>query len=179
MKKINNRVYKATALVALLIILWVTHFQILPESIADPRKRVKIETLYMRYQKEFPEAQEVTPRTAIELTNTGKVVFIDVREPEEQSVSRLPGAITVDFYLENQQRYSDYIKIAYCTIGYRSGIFAQELGQSGVPVYNLRGGVLAWVYDGGRVYNETGETKRIHVYGEKWNLGPENFEAVW
>jgi sodium/bile acid cotransporter 7 len=177
--KMNPKTYRASALVALLTILGVTHFLILPESIADTRNRVKIETLYMQYQKEFPEAQEVTPRTAIELTSTGRVVFIDVREPEEQSVSRLPGAITADFYLKNQQRYSDYIKIGYCTIGYRSGIFAQEMGQRGIPVYNLRGGILAWVHDGGKVYNGAGETKRIHVYGEKWNLLPEGFEAVW
>ena len=177
--KNNTKTYNASALFALLTIFWITHFHILPESIADTQNRVKIEKLYMQYQKKFSEVQDVNPRTAIELTNTGKVVFIDVRESKEQNVSRLPGAITADFYLENQQRYSDYIKIGYCTIGYRSGIFAQELGQRGIPIYNLRGGVLAWVHDGGKVYNGAVETKRIHVYGEEWNLGPESFEAVW
>ena len=132
MKK-NTKTYNVTALVALLTIFWITCFHILPESIADTRKRGKIEKLYMHYQKKFPEVQDVNPRTAIELTNTGKVVFIDVRETKEQSVSQLPGAITADFYLENQKRYSNYIKIAYCTIGYRSGIFAQESGQRGIP----------------------------------------------
>jgi sodium/bile acid cotransporter 7 len=178
MKK-NTKTYRASALVALLTILGITHFLILPESVADTRNRLKIETLYMQYQKEFPETQEVTPRTAIELANTGKVVFIDVREPEEQSVSRLPGAITVDGYLADPEKYDDYIKIGYCTIGYRSGIFAQELGQRGIPIYNLRGGMLAWVHDGGKVYNGSGATKRIHVYGEKWNLAPDNYEAIW
>ena len=177
--KRNVKLYCATAAIALLIIFWITCFHILPESIADTRKRGKIEKLYMHYQKKFPEVQDVNPRTAIELTNTGKVVFIDVRETKEQSVSQLSGAITADFYLENQQRYSNYIKIGYCTIGYRSGIFAQDLGQRGVPIYNLRGGMLAWVHDGGKVYNGTGETKRIHVYSKKWDLVPDNFEAVW
>ena len=178
MKK-NTKRYSATAIVALLTIFWITSFHILPESIADTRKRVKIEKLYLRYQKKFPEVQDVNPRTAMELTNTGKVVFIDDRETDEQSVSRLPGAITAGFYLADPERYDDYIKIGYCTIGYRSGIFAQELGQRGIPIYNLRGGVLAWVHDGGKVYNGAVETKRIHVYGEEWNLGPESFEAVW
>ena len=178
MKK-NTKTYNVTALVALLIIFWITSFHILPESIADTRKRGKIEKLYMHYQKKFPEVQDVSPRKAIELTSTGKVVFIDVRETKEQSVSQLSGAITADFYLENQQRYSNYIKIAYCTIGYRSGIFAQESGQRGIPIYNLRGGVLAWVHDGGKVYKGTGETKRIHVYSKEWDLVPDNFEAVW
>ena len=178
MKK-NTKTYNATALVALLTILGLAHFHILPESFADTGKRVKIEKLYIHYQKKFPEVQDVTPREARELTNTGKVVFIDVRETDEQSVSRLPGAITVDLFLEDPGKYEDYIKIGYCTIGYRSGIFAQELQHKGIPVYNLRGGVLAWVHDGGKVYNGAEEVKRIHVYGQKWDLGPDSYEAVW
>ncbi len=178
MKK-NTTINSTPAIVAILIIFWIAYFQILPESIADTQKRVKIEKLYMHYKKDFPEVQEMTPREAIELTKTGKVIFIDVREPNEQSVSRLPGAITADLFLENPERYDDYIKIGYCTIGYRSGIFAQELHQRGIPVYNLRGGLLAWVHDGGKVYAGTEETKRIHVYGQKWDLGPDSYEAVW
>ena len=178
MKK-NIKIYCATAIVALLTIFGIAYYHILPESIADTQNRVKIENLYMRYKVEFPDVQDLNPREAIELTNTGKVVFIDVREPNEQSVSRLPGSITADFYLKDPERYSDYIKIGYCTISYRSGIFAHELGQRGVPIYNLRGGLLAWVHDGGKVYNGAGETRRIHVYSEEWNLGPESFESVW
>jgi len=44
---------------------------------------------------------------------------------------------------------------------------------------NLRGGLLAWVHDGGKVYDRNGETRRIHVYGRKWDLGPKDYEAVW
>jgi sodium/bile acid cotransporter 7 len=46
-------------------------------------------------------------------------------------------------------------------------------------VYNLRGGILAWVHDGGTVYDQNGETRRIHVYGRKWNLAPNSYQAVW
>ncbi len=34
-------------------------------------------------------------------------------------------------------------------------------------------------HDGGKVYNGTEETHRIHVYSQEWNLGPEGYEAVW
>jgi len=74
---------------------------------------------------------------------------------------------------------NDYIKIGYCTISYRSGVLARGLNQKGIPIYNLRGGLLAWVHDGGKVYNGSKETHRIHVYGQEWNLGPEGYEAVW
>jgi rhodanese-related sulfurtransferase len=115
----------------------------------------------------------------MELVNTGKVVFIDVREPEEQSVSRLPGAITVDSFLENLDHYNDFIKIGYCTISYRSGILARELHQNGIPMYNLRGGLLAWVHGGGKVYKGAAESRRIHVYSQDWDLGPDGYESVW
>ena len=47
------------------------------------------------------------------------------------------------------------------------------------PHYVLRGGLLAWVHAGGKVYDKNGETRRIHVYGRKWNLGPRDYEGVW
>ena len=91
----------------------------------------------------------------------------------------LPGAITEKEFMDNFKSYDDYVKIAYCTISYRSGIFAQKLQKEGIAVYNLRGGILAWVHDGGKVYNQNGETRRIHVYDSEWNLAPADYEAVW
>jgi hypothetical protein len=42
----------------------------------------------------------------------------------------------------------------------------------------LRGGILAWVHDGGRIYDRNGETKQIHVFGRKWNLAPQPHKPV-
>jgi hypothetical protein len=39
--------------------------------------------------------------------------------------------------------------------------------------------MLAWVHEGGKVIDQKGETKRIHVYGRKWNLAPASFEPIW
>jgi len=178
MKK-NTKIFFASAIIALLAVIGPGTFLMWPNSMTDGQKRDQIAKMYMRYKKEFPGVQDLSPREAMHLADTGKVVFIDVREPDEQSVSRLPGAITADFFLENPEKYNEYIKIGYCTISYRSGIMAQELHQKGIPIYNLRGGLLAWVHDGGMVYDGTEETHRIHVYSQEWDLGPEGFEAVW
>jgi sodium/bile acid cotransporter 7 len=178
MKK-NLKIYYAIAIFALLTVILIAYFQMLPESITDAQKREQILEMYRGYKKEFPVVRDVSPREAMQLSDTAKVVFIDVREPDEQSVSRLPGAITADSFLKNPEKYNDYIKIVYCTISYRSGILAQELHQKGIPMYNLGGGLLAWVHDGGKVYKGTEETHRIHVYSQKWNLGPDSYEAVW
>jgi len=178
MKK-NTKLHFAIALITLLAVIGSAYYMMRPKLMTDGQKRDRILKMYMGYKKEFSEVQDVSPREAMHLFDTGKVVFIDVRKPDEQSVSRLPGAITADLFLENTEKYSDYIKISYCTISYRSGILAQGLNQKGIPIYNLRGGLLAWVHDGGKVYNGTEETHRIHVYGQEWNLGPEGYEAVW
>jgi rhodanese-related sulfurtransferase len=148
-------------------------------QITDAEKRQKIEAMYKGYKQKFPEVQDISPREAMKLAEGGKVVFIDVRQTKEQAISMLPGAIPDKEFLKNPDKYKDYVKIAYCTISYRSGKFAQKLRKDHIIVYNLQGGLLAWVHDGGKVYHNGAESKRIHVYGPKWNLGPAGYEAIW
>jgi hypothetical protein len=114
--KKTSKIYYAIAIISLLTIILIAYFQMLPESITDGQKREQILKMYMSYKKEFPAVQDVSPREAIQLSDTGKVVFIDVREPDEQSVSHLPGAISADSFLKNPEKYNDYIKVGYCTI---------------------------------------------------------------
>ena len=148
-------------------------------DLSDAAKHQKIESLYEGYKTEFPDVLDLTPRQAMELMADQKAVFIDTRQPEEQQISRLPGAITESEFLYNYKSYEDHVKIAYCTISYRSGVFVEGFQKNGIPIYNLKGGILAWVHEGGRVYDQSGLTYRIHVYGHEWNLAPEKYEAVW
>jgi rhodanese-related sulfurtransferase len=149
------------------------------DDLTDAVKRQKVENLYNGYHARFPEVLDVTPQQAMNLIADQKSVFIDIREQAEQQVSMLPGAITEKEFMNNFKSYEDYVKIAYCTISYRSGRFAQNLQKEGIPVYNLSGGILAWVHAGGKVYDQSGETQRVHVYDNEWNLLPAAYEAVW
>jgi rhodanese-related sulfurtransferase len=149
------------------------------DDLTDAAKRQKVESLYNEYHAEFPEVLDISPQQAMKLIADQKSIFIDLRDQQEQQVSMLPGAITEKEFMDNFKSYDDYVKIAYCTIGYRSGKFAQKLQKEGIPVYNLRGGILAWMHDGGKVYNQNGETHRVHVYQSQWNLAPARYEAVW
>jgi sodium/bile acid cotransporter 7 len=148
-----------------------------PES--DRQRRQQVEAMYEDYRKSFPDVPDIEPREARDLMRTEKVIFIDERRPEEQAVSMLPDAITSEAFLQDPSRYDGYTKIAYCTISYRSGILARKLKNKSIQLINLRGGILAWVHDGGAVYDENGPTDRIHVYGPKWNLAPAAYEALW
>ena len=107
-----------------------------------------------------------------------KILFVDTRKPAEMAVSMLPGAITLEAFLKDPEKFKDRRIVAYCTISYRSGKFAQEMAKKGIAIFNLRGGLLAWVLEGEKVYDEKGETKRINVYGKKWDYPPEGYESV-
>jgi len=147
----------------------------------DEKRRERIESMYSDYKKRsFPGVIDVDPRLAMDLAKRGGVVFVDVRSPEEQRISMIPGAVTDAHFLKNVEEYKDDIIIGYCTISYRSGELAKKLKEEkGITMYNLRGGLLAWIHDGGRVVDQKGETNSIHVYGRKWNLAPTGFQAVW
>jgi len=167
------------AVVGLVLVGWVGLHSTASESLTDAQKRQTIEKMVVKYRTDFPDVVEMDSRRAIDLRKDKKIVFIDVRRPNEQEVSMLPGAITHKAYLQNPDKYTDYIKIGYCTIGYRSGQFAQMLKTKGITIYNLYGGMLAWLHAGGKVYDESGQSHRIHVYGRPWNLAPEGYEEVW
>ncbi len=147
-------------------------------ALSNDEKRAIVYRMYADYRKAFPGVSDIHPREAMALMNTAKVVFVDTRKPEEMAVSMLPGAISREAFLAHQTEYHDHVIIAYCTISYRSGKFAEVMAEQGVPVRNLTGGLLAWVLEGGKVYDANGETRRIHVYGKKWNYPPAGYTSV-
>jgi rhodanese-related sulfurtransferase len=149
------------------------------EAMSDADKRAKIESMYRDYKKDFADVADIAPAEAMALLKTGQALFVDVRTAEEQEVSMLPGAIAADEFLKHPERYRDKVIIGYCTISYRSGKLADTLKTRGMVMLNLKGGLLAWVHAGGKVYDRNGETRRIHVYGRKWNLGPMDYDALW
>jgi rhodanese-related sulfurtransferase len=149
------------------------------DDVSEADKRAKIETMYRDYKKNFADVQDIAPPAAMELLKNGQAVFVDVREENEQAVSMLPGAVTEQEFLNHPEHYRDKVVIGYCTISYRSGKLAEKLKDRGIVMLNLRGGLLAWVHDGGKVYDRNGETRRIHVYGRKWDLGPKDYDTVW
>jgi sodium/bile acid cotransporter 7 len=171
-------------MIMLMIMIWmIMMISMTPKALAgtamsDDEKKEIVYGMYAGYKKKFPTVTDVSPQKAMTLMKTGKVVFVDTRTPEEMAVSTLPGAISKEAFLKDQATYHDSIIIGYCTISYRSGKFAEEMAARGVKMSNLTGGLLAWVLEGGKVYNDGGETRRIHVYGKKWNYPPAGYTSV-
>ena len=117
-----------------------------------------------------------------------QVVLVDVRTPVEQDVSIIPTAIRKEVFEKTKDQYKNHTVVAYCTIGYRSGLYVKKLRDDGcceevggAKALNLRGSILDWSLEGYPLVDEkTGrETKRVHVYGETWNLVGDGYQAEW
>lgn len=144
----------------------------------DAKEQTKaIEDMYKDYKRSFAEVPDVEP-VELMVDADKKVLFVDVRSPEEQAVSMIPGAITQKEFERDAEQYRLRRVVTYCTIGYRSGLYAKDLRKEGWDAHNLRGSILAWVHDGGELVNGAGKTRKVHVYGPKWDLLPAGYEAV-
>ena len=85
----------------------------------------------------------------------GAVLFVDVREPNESNLGRIPGATilprgTIEVRCEGVLP-RDRTLVVYCAGGSRSALAADTLQTLGYEVRSLRGGYRAWVEDGGPV----------------------------
>jgi len=148
-------------------------------ELSDAEKKETVYRMYAGYKKDFPNVRDLSPQQAMELLNRDKLVFVDIRKPEEMAVSMLPGAVSEQYFLNHPNQYKDKTIVAYCTISYRSGVFARDLAKEGIAVLNLRAGILAWTLEGGKVYDKSGKVvKRVHVYGDKWDYAPAGYETI-
>ena len=149
----------------------------------NPRSaRTKIETIdamYRDYKKSFPNTPDISVDALLATQKTTRVVLVDVREPREREVSMIPGALSSQEFERNIDKYKDRTIVVYCTIGFRSGIYAEKLQNTDLTMLNLRGSILAWVHSGQQVVNTQGPTHRVHVYGPEWNLLPDDYQGVW
>jgi rhodanese-related sulfurtransferase len=112
--------------------------------------------------KSFPqlvaEALETIPQVAPaalqgRLQAGEQIVVIDVREPEEFAVGKVPGAYPIPRgVLEGQvdgRLPRDVTVVLYCAVGARSALACRSLAEMGYEkVENLEGGFQGWVGSG-------------------------------
>jgi rhodanese-related sulfurtransferase len=97
----------------------------------------------------------VTDALALRHT-TGDVVFLDVREPQEFNLGKIPGAVTLS--RGNLEKSIEALVpreksvVVYCANGNRSAFAADVMQIMGYDdVRSLREGFGAWVAEGGEV----------------------------
>lgn len=167
-----SRILRA-ALPILLLCAFVSHAQ--PLSRAEKLEN-RLRTAMLKANKEIKGPWIKAPELKSILQDSN-LILLDVRQPEEQAISMLPRALTTAQFAA---RYRTGIPpgsriVAYCTIGYRSGRYAEQLAAMKIKCENLEGGILMWSFHGGPlVAKNTREewvaTNRIHVYDAEWNI---------
>lgn len=92
---------------------------------------------------------EITARELKDELDAGKDIFIlDVREPSEFAIGRIPGSVLIPLG-ELPKRINELDRersiVAHCKMGGRSAKAVKLLQEAGFPkVRNLTGGILAW-----------------------------------
>jgi rhodanese-related sulfurtransferase len=155
----------------------------LPRGASDQQLATEVERRYAAFRRRlFPAVPDIS---VTEWLSDGRSagpgrqpLLVDVREPHEQAVSMLPGAISRQAFERDRERHRDRLIVTYCTIGVRSGLYARQLIEEGYSARNLAGSVLAWAHAGLPFEAGGRSTRRVHVYGADWNLLPRGYEPA-
>ena len=144
----------------------------------DERRRA-LDGMISQVSRRFPDVKRISATALRERLPRGDTVLVDVRAPAEREVSTLPGAITPEELEARLDELGDCTVVAYCTVGARSSAYARRMGRRGVPVLNLEGSMLAWTHAGGELASGSSPTRKVHVFGPRWNLAADGYEGVW
>lgn len=175
----------------------------------DQGRLTKARELMRGYTSQFKQPVLAWHDIATEMTQRDtEVVLVDVRTAEERAVSVVASAISQEEFLTNKlpriqeqlrvqqgqeqgeeepwQEKKKVLVVPYCTIGFRSGQFADKLVRDyGLPrdmVANGEGVVL-FSHDPNVRFVRPGAsgehvaTNRVHVFGTTWDLCASSLET--
>ena len=130
-----------------------------------------------------PEAPVVTAAQIRSLQSDpnrkDRFVIVDVRAKAETDVSVIPGAITQADFEKTAQQHQGKAVLVYCTVGYRSGIYAKKLRKKGWDAWNYQGSILDWCNNQLPVVTKNGNhTTRVHTYNSSYSLA-DGYQAVY
>jgi len=165
-------------LIAWTMILATVRVVVLAGSAPVKNSLDSVETMCLTYCDELPEVRDISVGELLR-QNLQDVVLVDVRDSVEREISSIPGSISQAEFERRPQLSEGKLIVPFCTIGYRSGLYTRKLTQQGRNARNLRGGILAWCHAEQPVVATDKPTRRVHVYGRKWNLLPSAYEGVW
>eukprot|EP00884_Botryococcus_braunii_P009074 jgi/Botrbrau1/18168/Bobra.53_1s0037.2 len=105
---------------------------IMSQAASNQTNKQALEEFYNGFKDKFVAVQ-VSPEKLNTLLDEGKqdIVVVDVRSDEERKVSHLPGSISKAAFEANSAQYKSHMVVSYCTVGYRSGKYADGLLEKG------------------------------------------------
>lgn len=132
-------------------------------------RQVALDKLAQDIERDHPEISHISlDELRRERAN---ITLIDVCEPQEYAVSRIPGAINIsdpEALLAFTQSH-DKPLVLYCSVGRRSADLTNYLHQQGVShASNFVGSIFAWGNAGLKLVDDQGETEKVHPYNWFW-----------
>lgn len=131
---------------------------------------------------DYRSIPHVTPeQLEMAMMTPSMLLLLDARDPEEASVSRLPGAIAIDpdistgeFLARFGAAAKDRDVIVYCSVGVRSSKLATRVREAMLErgarrVANLQGGIFAMHNTGRSLVDGKGTTDYVHPYSWWWS----------
>lgn len=129
-------------------------------------------------RNKFPEVQQLsTVELATWLAQHEKTppLLLDVRTAAEFAVSHLCQARLAPQDPQQLQQWQNITVttpiVAYCSVGYRSASFVQQLQALGYQsVFNLEGSIFQWANEGRRLCQGEETVSQVHPYNHFWGL---------
>jgi len=145
-------------------------------QVKSPAYRAMLKTLLSHSVPEI-QVQEA-------VRDSANILFLDAREPKESAVSHIRNAIAVGYDNFDLKKLPEIQKnrriVVYCSVGYRSEKVAEQLLAAGYKnVSNLYGGIFEWVNQGNPVFNDKGQTQKVHAYSRTWGIWLEKGKKVY
>ncbi|XP_024363695.1 uncharacterized protein [Physcomitrium patens] len=145
-------------------------------EMTDVEKRDRLLRTYSELCEEhFKGVPEVSSEELLQILThhdagvRASIVLVDCRSEAEQSVSMLPGAVTMADLEQNLDELKDVELIPYCAIGRRSGFFTKRILEknTGVKIRNHAGGILDWSHVEGPLVDRGTQhaIKQMHAGG--------------
>ena len=129
-----------------------------------------------KIRRDFPAVRRITTAELAEWINDPQrpqPFLLDVRERREFEVSHLPRAHHVDPDAPTAvvQQRTDLPIVTYCSVGYRSGAFAERLRGAGFTnVVNLEGSIFRWANEGRPLFRGATPVNEVHPYNRTWGF---------
>ncbi|MDX2258442.1 MAG: rhodanese-like domain-containing protein [Hyphomicrobiaceae bacterium] len=150
----------------------------MPVTVTDPA--AALASVERDIRRRFPDLVHAEPDGVARMLGKPDVVVVDVREPAEFAVSRLPGAIRVDPGIGSDAFVRGFQAIApgktfvlYCSVGERSSRLAArvatDIKAAGArDVVNLSGGIFRWHNERRPLARAQDASGAVHPYDYNW-----------
>ena len=128
-----------------------------------------------KIRHEFPDVPRISTNQLADWLNSKreKPLLLDVRTEAEFAVSHLEGAKRIEPGADAKTISvpKDKPIVTYCSVGYRSALFAKKLRTTGYTrVMNLEGSIFRWANENRPLQHDGEPTDKVHPYNKLWGM---------